>query len=102
MTVHTGPICVITCTPSRGTVLTWYHSAPDYQTGHPLISAGRDGVQHHTFEHEIPLQLQADAQDAYDLMLSDHPAEARQRYGTHVPRLSLLTRGLAPINWTGV
>lgn len=78
-------ICTVTPTIMSGTVVRWYY--PGTMSAEPgtkaPVSASRDGVLIGIFLHEVPDEVLAKANEAYEILRDDGPRELVQGMATH-------------------
>lgn len=92
----TDPVCVAFPTIMDGLVLRWYASVDAYVAGGELASASRNGVLVPIYLHEVPREVLAKAEEAYEILRDGGPRELAAAMATH--RLKAFTgRELVPI-----
>lgn len=68
---------IVTVTPTiqDGTVVRWYLNESAAELRREVVSASRNGVLVNGYLHEIPAEVMADAQAAYEALRHDRRAE---------------------------
>ncbi|MGX4657087.1 hypothetical protein ACWCHM_26060 [Micromonospora sp. SCSIO 07396] len=72
---------IVTVTPTLmdGTVVRWHWGESDANNPgiEPIVSASRNGVRVGVYLHQVPADVMAAAQQAYDALSRDHHADLK-------------------------
>lgn len=98
----TTMVCTVAPTVLSGTVVRWYF--PGDMAGRPevepAVSASRNGVRIGTFLHEVPADIMALANEAFEILRDNGPRELVQAMATH-RQTNTFGGGLEPIDHGG-
>lgn len=90
-------ICIAFPTVMDGLVLRWYRTVDAYELGgDEALSASRNGVLVRCHLHEVPADMMAKAQEAYEILRDKGPRELAAAMATHRPK-RFGSRALVPI-----
>lgn len=92
---QTPPVVTVTPTILDGTVVRWYLTAAAADRGHEAVSASRNGIIVKAYLNEVPPEVIAQAEEAYEILRDNGPRELVQDMATH--RRKLGRDGLEPI-----
>lgn len=90
-------VCVAFPTIMDGLVLRWYRSVDAYELGGEAVaSASRSGVMVSGYLHEVPAEVLAKAEEAFEILRDNGPRELAATMATHRPK-RFLSRELVPM-----
>lgn len=91
-------VCIAYPTIMDGLVLRWYRSVDAYElNGEAFCSASRAGVLIPGYLHQVPAEVLAKAEEAYEILRDGGPRELAAAMATHRPK-RFMSRELVPID----